>query len=158
MHLRRGLTVLNPTICPIALGDGSFEWWIFWRLPYSILTHSYIDVQAFDSAGIDCSVTLWRKDGDEQEISHLIARLQNHEHWHIRAEAAQRLGLHRQDRIYYILVAALDDPHPEVRSAAIGGLGTLGDKRAVDRLLTLLEYAYEYPSEYWAYDSAWSHR
>lgn len=50
----------------------------------------------------------------------------------------------------------LNDPDTDIRSKAIGGLGLLGDLRAVEPLLLLLEYTHQEPQAYWAYASAWS--
>ena len=58
--------------------------------------------------------------------------------WYRRAEAARALGLIAESEAFDELVELLDDPHHEVRAAAVEALGKLDDVRAVPPLLDAL--------------------
>ena len=58
--------------------------------------------------------------------------------WWRQAEAARALGLVRAEGALRPLIAALDDPHDEVRAAAVEALGHLGDPACVPALLRAL--------------------
>jgi len=56
--------------------------------------------------------------------------------WWLRADAAERLGLMRSGRASAPLVAAMDDPQPEVRIRAAKALGLIGGQAAIAKLVT----------------------
>ena len=66
-----------------------------------------------------------------------IGALRSRRAWR-RAEAAHALGAMSSDRAVQDLVAALDDPQRDVRSAAARSLGTLGRETAVEPLVQVL--------------------
>ena len=70
-------------------------------------------------------VDLWRVD------------LEDHRWWR-RAEAARAFGVVAEPAGFDLLIGALDDPHEEVRAAAVGALGRLSDPRAAVPLVARL--------------------
>jgi HEAT repeat protein len=56
--------------------------------------------------------------------------------WWLRADAAERLGQMRSARASAPLVAAMDDPQPEVRIRAAKALGAIGGQAAIAKLVT----------------------
>jgi HEAT repeat protein len=58
--------------------------------------------------------------------------------WWRQADAARALGLVRAEGVLKPLLALLDDPHEEVRAAAVEALGHLGDPACVPALLQAL--------------------
>jgi HEAT repeat protein len=78
--------------------------------------------------------------GDRRAIGPLLRMAQRP---HLRSRIALALGRigrrHRDKRIYpYLLDQVRKDPHAEVRQRALGGLGFLGDRRAIRPLAALL--------------------
>lgn len=78
--------------------------------------------RARDAAGQVGLTSVWHHDLTERR-------------WWRRAEAALALGFIRDAAVCGDLIDLLDDPHEEVRSAAVEALGRLGDLRAVPALL-----------------------
>jgi hypothetical protein len=58
--------------------------------------------------------------------------------WSSRSRAALALGLVRDREAVPALVRVLDDPHDEIRAAAVDALGSIGDVAAVQALLARL--------------------
>jgi HEAT repeat protein len=63
-----------------------------------------------------------------------LSELTLHRRWQIRAQAVAALGALRVRSTVSVLLYALDDPSPEVRSAAARALGMAGDPRAIRAL------------------------
>ena len=70
-------------------------------------------------------IALWRSDARDRR-------------WWRRAEANRSLGVVGDVESFPAFVTALDDPHEEVRAAAVEAMGRLGDLRAVQELLSRL--------------------
>jgi hypothetical protein len=64
----------------------------------------------------------------------VLSELTQHRRWQIRAQAVRALGVLRVRSSVSVLLYALDDPSPEVRSAAARALGMAGDPRALRAL------------------------
>jgi HEAT repeat protein len=78
--------------------------------------------------------------GLEQPIAvPVLAELTLHRRWQIREKAVAALGPLRVRSSVAVLLYALDDPSPEVRSAAARALGQAGDPRAIPALTSALE-------------------
>ncbi len=59
-----------------------------------------------------------------------------HRYWWRRAESARGLGCVRETTVVPDLVRLLNDPHEEVRAAAVEALGLIGDTRAIPPLVS----------------------
>ena len=79
-------------------------------------------VRARDAARALSLVALWRTD------------LEDHRWWR-RADAARAFGVVGETGGFDLLITALDDPHEEVRAAAVDALGRLQDLRAAEPLI-----------------------
>jgi HEAT repeat protein len=77
--------------------------------------------------------------GGERVGDPLRRALSTEEDWRLRAAAATALGRAKSPGAYEALLAATRDEDPFVRSRAAAALGDLGDRRAVGRLVALLE-------------------
>jgi aminopeptidase N len=76
---------------------------------------------------------------DPASIAALAGALRGDAFWGVRAAAARALGTTRRDDAREALVAALGDPHPRVRRAAVAGLGDfVGDAAAAAALADLI--------------------
>jgi HEAT repeat protein len=73
--------------------------------------------------------------GSQQPVAApALSELTLHRRWQIRAQAVAALGALRVRSTVSVLLYALDDPSPEVRSAAARALGMAGDPRAIRAL------------------------
>lgn len=70
----------------------------------------------------------------------VLVELTVHRRWQIREKAISALGALRVRSTVSVLLYALDDPSPEVRSAAARALGTFGDARALPALTAAVEH------------------
>jgi HEAT repeat protein len=76
---------------------------------------------------------------DQPIAGPVLAELTLHRRWQIRAKASAALGALRLRSSVSVLLYALDDPSPEVRSAAARALGLAGDPRAIPALTAALQ-------------------
>lgn len=84
----------------------------------------------------------------------LIARVRESRDWRERRLAIVGLGHQRNEEIFPVLLASLDDPVISVRHAAVVALGRYGDRRAVRELLRPKILAEPDPHLRWAAVSA----
>jgi HEAT repeat protein len=68
-------------------------------------------------------------------VDRCVAQLASRRWW-VRADAAERLGQMRSAGASAPLVAAMDDPQPEVRIRAAKALGAIGGQAAITKLVT----------------------